>query len=267
MAEEYWLENRPRRSRTRRVRARRSSTRKRRPPKGFRTWKAYMDSIRPGSKRSTGGKTMARRRRRRRRAVAANPRRRRRSTRRVRRNPPVFLANRRRRRHVRRRYRRNPSVRGITGRVFGLGKTAAGIVAGKIVTRTIRGYVPGVVGGTTMGLLTEVAIATLIGMFGSRFLGSKIATDMAIGGYVSAIEGFVKATNVPFAAAALGDDGMTIRVPVSALRRAGVPLNGYPRSVPRSRTLAGYPRTARLAVPAYPGRPGALVPELNDVMA
>jgi hypothetical protein len=150
-----WLENPPRRRRARSSSSRRRKN-KRPPPKGFRTWKAYMKSIRPTSK----GGTMARRRRRRRRnPVAANPRRRRR-----RRNPPVALTNRRRRRrrnpvvavnrrrrrrvrsfNRRRNYSRNPrfSVRGVLGQAKTAAVTAVQIVGGKITTRVIRNYIPG----------------------------------------------------------------------------------------------------------------------------
>lgn len=101
----HFLINAPRR--------RRKSTR--RPPKGFRTWKAYMDSIRPKSKKkksstsrrasraasgshSQGGTVMARRRRKRARAHSAAPHRRRRRHRKA-------VAHRRVSRTVRRRRR------------------------------------------------------------------------------------------------------------------------------------------------------------------
>jgi hypothetical protein len=246
----HWLENSPRKAKARK---RRSSSRgKRRPPNGFRTWSAYMDSIRPGGKmarrrrrrRSTSSAAPRRRRRRRNPpTMAANPRRRRRRS--VRRRNPVMAVNRRRRRRSvfsvsRRRYRRNPrfSVRGIIGQAQTAAVTAVQIVGGKVATRVIRNYIPGgkpVPGQplTPTQILIELGAATAVGYLGSMFLGAKMGANFMAGGFVGVVESLVKTYKIPIAADALGDDGdpnvITVPAHMSGYVREaiGPALSGY----------------------------------------
>lgn len=266
----YWLEN-PRRfddetiedlraaqhetrQRRRAVLKRRSSSgKKRRPPKGFRTWRAYMDSIRPNK----GGKMARRRRRRRRNPVAVNrPRRRRRRRnpvvavnrpRRRRRNP-VYAANRRRRRrrnpvfatNRRRRFRRNPrlSVKGVLGQAKNAAVCGVQVVAGKVATRVIRNYIPGGKPAAGQALSpTQIAIelgaAVAVGYGASMFLGARAGEYMMAGGFAGVIESLIKTYKVPVAADALGDEGdpNVITVPAHMagyVREAIAPaLSGY----------------------------------------
>ena len=238
----FWLVNKAPSRRRRRVASGRR-TAKRRPPLGFRTWKAYMDSIRPNKK----GGTVARRRRRRRNAAAtANPRRRRRRRRnpsttvalanprrrhRRRRNP--VLANRRRRSYHR---RRNPSfsVRGVMGQFIDASKTAAEIVGGKAVTRIIRARVlPASKKGTFVQVAAELGIATAVGYGASAVLGRRIGANLMAGGYVGAIEALVHQIGAlkPISDA-LSDDGNPSTIVVPASQAAAVAgyvqdLGGY----------------------------------------
>lgn len=243
VSRDKWLENPRPRARKRRS----SSGKKRRPPKGFRTWRAYMDSIRPNRK----GGTVAKRRRRRRRTAAINrPRRRRRrrinppvalTNRRRRRrrriNRPLALTNRRRRRHHSSRRRINPprfSVRGIIGQAKTAAVTGVQIVGGKIATRVVRNYIPGGKPAPGAALTpTQIAIelgaATVVGYLGSMFLGARVGANLMAGGFVGVIESLVKTYKVPVAADALGDDGDPNVITVPAH------MSGYVRD-----TLAGY---------------------------
>ena len=237
----FWLVNKAPSRRRRRAATSGRRKAKRRPPLGFRTWKAYMDSIRPNTK----GGTVARRRRRRRNAATANPRRRRRRRRnpatvamanprrrhRRRRNP--VLANRRRRSYHR---RRNPgfSVRGVVRQFIDASKTATEIVGGKAVTRIIRARVlPDSKKGTFVQVAAELGIATALGYASSMALGSRIGANIMAGGYVGAIEALVHQIKVLKPVSdALSDDGNPSTIVVPASQAAAVAgyvadLGGY----------------------------------------
>src|SRR5882672_1824402 len=165
---------------------------KRRPPGGFKSWGAYMASIRPKS----GGAKMARKRK----AKARGAHRR---------NPPAA-----RRHHKARRYRRNPvglsgimgKGRGMLNRVVELGIDAAGILGGKMVARkapTLAGFTPdswGAVGAAILGGAAAGFLADKVRPGLGRFvLASAVAT---------AVEPKVKAataTSLPAASNLLGD--------------------------------------------------------------
>lgn len=239
----FWLVNRaPSRKRRRAVQKVRRKA-KRRPPLGFRTWKAYMDSIRPNS---TGG-TLANRKRRRRRNAAAktNPRRRRRR----RRNPgtSVVLANPRRRRSRRRnlpvlanrrRRRRNPgfSVRGIVAEMKTAGMTAGQIIAGKAVTRIVRARIlPLRFRGSYTQVAAELGIATAVGYATGMVLGPRAAANIMAGGYVGALESLIhQVRGLGFISDALSDDGNPSTLVVPADRAADVAgyVNGVGGYVP-----------------------------------
>lgn len=204
---------------------------KRRPPKGFRTWKAYMASIRPNPK----GGTVARRRRRRTTAAHRSTRRRRR-----RRNPPaVALANprRRRRHHVaarrrrytthafsaprrRRRYHRNPSfrARGILREVKSAFGLAIQIEAGKLGTRVVRNYIPGTqqYKGKPLGLAIELGTAVALGYVASMVGGARLGANVLAGGVLATIESAIAQYRVPVLYDAVSDDGATMTVPAAS---------------------------------------------------
>lgn len=221
----FWLVNKaPSRRRRRATVARRNKT-KRRPPLGFRTWKAYMDSIRPKTK---GGTVARRRRRRRNTAATTNPRRRRRR----RRNPATTVAatanpRRRRRRHIVHRARsyrrrRNPgfSVRGIVREMKDAGMLAGQVVAGKAITRIVRArVVPASKKGTYFQVVAELGVATLLGYGAGMAFGQRVGANVMAGGYVGAIESLIH--QIPAlkpVSDAISDDGnpSTITVPASA---------------------------------------------------
>ena len=236
----FWLVNKaPARKRRRTVQKARRTKAKRRPPLGFRTWKAYMDSIRPNK----GGSVAKRRRRRRRNTAAVNrPRRRRR-----RRNPgtSVALANprrryRRRRNPValvnRRRRRRNPSfsVRGLVGEMKQAGVTAGQVIAGKVVTRIVRARVlPDRFRGTYTQIAAELAIATAAGYASGMVLGPRAAANIMAGGYVGALESLIHQVKaLKFVSDAISDDSNPSTIMVPADKAAEVAgyvqgLGGY----------------------------------------
>jgi len=240
----FWLINRGTTKRRRSAGVRRNA--KRPPPAGFRSWKTYMAKIR-GMKK---GGTVARRRRRRRNAAAVNrPRRRRR-----RRNPgtAMVLANPRRRRRVhrrrrytmnalpnrrrRRRYSRNAPlrVRGIIGQVKKAFGVAVQLEAGKLGTRIIRNYIPGVAQykGKPLGLVVElgtaVASAYLVGMVA----GPSVAANWLAGGMLAVIESGIAQYRVPVLYDAISDDGATMTVPAAAASTVAGYVNGLGGYVP-----------------------------------
>lgn len=170
-------------------------------PKGFRSWKAYMASIRPKSK----GGPMARKRRKSRKGR--------------RRKNPGLLANTPKRRRSRRatvrhvvRFRRNPGLRSILrGGPAGLLKQAmqgatdgAWIVAGKALTNALPSLV-GLSQTGIMGAAVKAVAATVAGMLAGQFLGANAAKLVTAGGYAAIVEPFIKAANIPIISAALGD--------------------------------------------------------------
>lgn len=201
-------------------RKRRKAT-KRKPPKGFATWSAYMASIRPNS----GGRTVAKRKRRSTRKAV--------TTRRRRRNP-VATAKRVRRRS---RYRRNPmglNVNGIKNILVGGVIDAALGVGGKITTRLVRSKL-GYDSVSAVGMAIEVGTGAALGIAAAKMLGADKARAIVQGAFMGPMESFIKSANLPFASAALGDEGDF----------AGVEeyMGGYPQ-------LTGYPAAPQLARPA-----------------
>ncbi len=212
----------------------RSGAAKRKPPKGFRTWSAYMASIRPNS----GGTAVAKRKRKSTRKAV---------TRRRRRNPSVAAKPVRR---ARSRYRRNPmglSLNGVQNILMGGVKDAALGVAGKSATRFVRSKL-GYDGATTVGAAVEVATATALGIAAAKMLGPQHARAIVQGAFMGPIETFIKAANVPFISATLGDEGDFAGVEDS--------MGGYIRD------LGGYP--AVTGGGAAPRAVAALGDEVGD---
>jgi hypothetical protein len=186
--------------RKRKSTARRSGA-KRRPPKGFRSWKTYMASIRPGAKRRarsnpTGGAPVASKKRRRRKATTHTVRRRRRST----------HATARHTTHRRRRARRNPPailkqlVPFATSAVVG----AVTTTGGKVWARKARALLKQQP-GTPLGMAAEGLVALVTGMVVARFHPS-IGRDIAVGGLQSPLEAGLSKAKLPFVGDALGSD-------------------------------------------------------------
>lgn len=224
--DDVWLLNPPRKRRrraaatTKRRATRRKS--KRKIPNGFKSWKAYMASIRPSNK----GASVAKRKRRRRAATTTKRRRRR--------NPvAVRSANPRRRRRSyavarTRRRRRNPgfSVNNIMNQVKDGAIGAVAVVGGEAATRIIRSRVLGMTAGDTISSVAELGIATALGVLGSKFLGRQIGRDMLVGGYAGVLRATAKQLGVPLVSDALADEGGYNRFIVGRNGRVR-PLNGY----------------------------------------
>jgi hypothetical protein len=186
-----WFDN-PRKRRRSPSKRRKS---KRRPPKGFRSWKAYMASIRPK------GKHMARRKRGKSRKRSSPRRSRRRRAR------AVSITLRNPRRHLRRyRRRHNPgfSARGIMGRVTQGAVDGIWIVGGKAVTNALPsliGLAPTGALGLGVKALAAVAAGYVFGMISPN--AGKLATAS---GFASIYEPFIVGMNLPLISPALADD-------------------------------------------------------------
>lgn len=199
----------------------RSTGRKRRnPPKGFRTWKAYMASIRPGAKKRvrsnpSGGSSVKRKRKRRKATGRAV----------VRRNPSRALVNAPRRRG--RRFRRNPpsmlkALPSFAGSAM-LGAVAATLgKAGARKGRALARQEP----GTVFGMAAEALIALGVGI-GVAQVSPQFGRDMALGGLQSVLEGGIHRLKVPVLSDALGADDYYLGFSdgVDALQGGG--LAGY----------------------------------------
>jgi hypothetical protein len=222
----YWLTNKPREKNTMAKKAHRRGTTRRKahrpPPAGYKTWSAYMASIRPNTKRSAkrSGASMAKRKRRRKAGAR-------------RASPRQSYANNRPHR-ARRRYHRNPgglNLRGAAGLVKDGVIGAVAQVAGEAGTRIIRGRVLGLAAGQTISSAAEFGIATVIGVLGQKFVGRQIARDLLVGGYAGVLRSVAKQSGIALVAEALSDEGPRL------VRGARRPLSGY---VQPRRPLAGY---------------------------
>lgn len=168
---------------------------KRNPPKGFRTWAAYMASIRPTARRKAARKGST-------------------STK----EAPKMAATSRRRaavrrvaskaRSVARRARASVSRSGVVPFATSAAMDAAGVLAGKVVVRSIRARTP-IAPGTTLAVAAEIALAVGLGLLvstKSKAWGQRIA----IGGMLGPMETLIKRLNVPIVADALGEDGYVL---------------------------------------------------------
>jgi hypothetical protein len=169
---------------------------KRNPPKGFSSWKAYMASIRPGAKKKkrarpnpSGGSTVARKRKRRRTSVA--------------RRSSSSSSSRTTRR---RRYRRNPPavLRNLPAFAMGAAVGAVSATGGKILARKGRALVRQAP-GTVLGMAAEA----LIGIAAGALIATKFPTigrDVALGGIQSPLESAISRMKLPVIGDALGAD-------------------------------------------------------------
>lgn len=168
---------------------------KRNPPKGFPSWKAYMASIRPGAKKKrarsnpSGGSTVARKRKRRRTSVA--------------RRSSSSSSSRTTRR---RRYRRNPPavLRNLPTFAASAAMGAVSATAGKIIARKGRALVRQAP-GSVLGMAAE----GIIGLVAGALIATKFPTigrDVALGAIQSPLESVVARAKLPLIGDALGAD-------------------------------------------------------------
>lgn len=188
---------------------------KRRPPRGFKTWAAYMASIRPNS-------------------PTRKPRRRRASTRKGAKMARHRSRARRhttgRRRHSHRGIRRNPMTRGIGAALLDGAKGGALVVGGKIVARAV----PQFIGVTPVGPL-GLAVQTVAGGAGylllSRFGGRELARPFLYGVFANAFESIIRGANVPVLSPSLGDEtelhALAGYVPAAVAAREARGIAGY----------------------------------------
>ncbi len=171
---------------------------KRKPPKGFRTWKGYMASIRPKSKKRSAT-PMKKRRKAKKRATTRTV------TRYRTRKAPV----------KRRKYRRNPSIKrmgkGFIGMLLQGSIDTVEVTLGKVVARTIPTMVNIPTSGP-MGLIVQTAVAVAVGFVGHQFV-SKNAGKMMLAGALSApVESIIKQANIPFISAGLGEEPEIVEI-------------------------------------------------------
>lgn len=236
-----WLTNPPREGAT-------MATKKRRPPKGYKSWKTYMASIRPNSPK-----------RKRRKAVMAN-RPKRKAAKARRRSTAVVLVNpaHRKRRHSAR--RRNPDfgayVHEAVGMVLNGAIGGAVIVATEASARLIRKRALGMPAGTLIAGGTELGITTTAGILAHHFLpgnlGARAGQLIVDAGFASVMRAMVKQSSAPWVSDALADDGAKPFVVRNGrvIRRGA--MGGYVPGAAAAR-MNGYVPGARAAAPALGG--------------
>lgn len=178
---------------------RKSGARKRRnPPKGYRSWKAWMAHIRPGAKRRArpnphGGTTVKRGTGKRRKAHAL-----------ARRNPsPAVALNPPRRR--RGRSRRNPPImRELPRFVGGVAYGAVCATGGKVAVRKASALMRQTP-GSVFALGTQALLGLGLG-YGLAMVHPQTGRDVALGGVQAALETALTRMKVPVIADALGAD-------------------------------------------------------------
>lgn len=248
-----WLTNKPARSRRSSMAAQRT---KRRPPRGYKSWKTYMASIRPnGSKKrkarrsstASGGTGMARKRSSKRRKSTKRATTRRRSV-------VVYAANKpKRRRHT---YRRNGTSlmrrgRGIVAQTMDLaiGGLVGGatVVVGEATSRLVRSRVFSEPAGTAMAAIMEGATAIAGGLTieiagKRRPRAQQFAHDFVAGGFAAIIRSMLRpyAVTHPIINEALADGGRRIipRRAVSSFAKAPA-MGSWPRGGRRALGAGG----------------------------
>lgn len=197
---------------------------KRRPPAGFASWSAYMDSIRPKRKktaktrRASSKATTTGTRKRRAASTARTSSKsttmakkkhhtKRRHTRRHARRLASVAAT----QHRRRRHRRNPAgfkipkLASVIPFATQAGISAAEAVAGKIVARKVRSIT-----GRTPGSPIAAAIEAGVGLAGGLVLQSvdkNLGTMFAVGALMAPLETAIQRLGIPHISDSLGDDG------------------------------------------------------------
>lgn len=215
---DVWLVNPPRKKGRSMARKRKTSARK--PPKGFRSWSAYMKYVRSGGKkrrtatkratpkkrtttrsRSTGAKKVA----------ARKTTRRRTTTRRRRRKTPQ-------RRSIRftpvkgRVYRRNPPLNKALKTLTEGVQNAAFAVVGKAASRSVSSMIP--FGGSgAADIAKQAVVAVGLGMVADKFLPKRRAEFIVAGALMGPIESAIRAANIPVISGALGSYSLGSYVP------------------------------------------------------
>jgi len=219
----YWLTNSPHEGTRMSKSTSARKTKKRTPPRGFKTWSAYMASIRPG------GKKMAKAKKRGRKASSTRKA--------VKRRRSVAVANPPRRR---RRHRNPPMMNDIMGRLMSGAVGGLTIVATEAGTRLIRSRALGMPAGTLLSGATELGISTGAGLLAGKFLGTETGQRVIDAGFASVIRAAVKQLGVPLISDALGDDGGGRRYVIRNGRALPRRLNGYVAGPARTVALGGY---------------------------
>lgn len=204
----------------------RRSTKRRKPPGNYKSWKSWSRAMRAAktrrhTKRRKGAGTVARRRRRKLYGAAAAAHARKRG----RRSHRHRAARHRRYPSSRRRYRRssarsasragrvlryrrrNPPLFGgnLIGRVMDGAVDATEVVLGKAVSRAIP-HMVGLPQEGAMGLAVQVGAALVAGWL-ARNISPNASKMVLAGGLAAPIESFIKSMNIPVISAALGDEG------------------------------------------------------------
>lgn len=170
---------------------------RRRPPKGFATWKAYMRSIRPnrGRRRTAKpkGSTVKRRHR-------SSKRRhgRRRSKNRAVVVHRIVHRNRGRRRNP-------PMLRGIVGQIVDAGKGGALVVAGKATSRILP-HLVGITPVGYLGLAAQAVAGGAVGLLAGRFIGRENGRVFLFGVASNVIESVIRGFNIPVLSPGLADE-------------------------------------------------------------
>jgi hypothetical protein len=210
-----WFDN-PRKRRRSPSKRRKS---RRRPPKGFSSWKAWSRAMR--ARIGKKGGSMARRKR----SKGRKRTRSRRSSRRAR--AVVTVRSNPRRRHYRRRHNPRFSTRGIMSRVIQGAQDGIWIVGGKAVTNALPaliGLAP--TGALGLGIKAVAAVASgyVFGMISPN--AGKLATAA---GFASIYEPFIRGLNIPIISPALADDDDTYGY-ASYPDEVGAGVGAYPEA-------------------------------------
>ncbi len=196
-----WFDN-PRKRRGSTSRRRKS---RRRPPKGYKSWKSWSRAMRSRIGKKKGGSMARRRGKRRGKRRSSSRRHSRRSSRRsihVVRHP--VLVNRRRHRGYRRRGNPRFSMRGVFSRATTAAVDGVWIVGGKAVTNAL----PALIGLSPTGILGLgiKALAAVASGYLFGFVSANAGKLAAASGFASIYEPYIKGLNLPILSPALAAD-------------------------------------------------------------
>lgn len=180
---------------------------KRKVPKGFGSWRAYMAHIRGFRKTKGGGKARKARKTYSRNDPGPAPRR------------PVSR---------RRRYTRNP-VHSIPARLLGGVIDAAELLVGKGAARALP-TVFGVDRESTTGLIVQAAVGAAAGI-GASYISANAGKMVLAGGFSAPMESLIKRANIPYVSAAFGDDESFPVTSIGAFPAPEVDMSAYPEGM------------------------------------
>lgn len=181
--------------------AKRAHHKKRRPPTGWSSWKAYMAHIR--GKRH-GGHVVAR----------ANPPKRRTSARKGKRRSTrgrelLVIPLRARRNPAGRRHRSGGFFADQLGNAMHVGIAATAAIGGELGARGIRGLVTKEAPGTVVASAVEIGVA-LVGGELLRFVNPTLGEFFAVGGVMAPLRSVLQGLAIPWVSSTLGDDGFQV---------------------------------------------------------